>query len=220
MDIVHDRAVGIDISKRDAKVCVRVPGDKPGQFTSTVTTWGATTPQILELREYLKHEHVTTVVMEATSDYWKPFFYLLEETLPVMLVNAKSARNIPGRKTDVNDATWLAQLAAYGLLRASFVPPEPIRELRDLTRARAIVVRDRTREIHRLEKFLESSGIKLSSVVTHLTGVSSRLMLDALVAGERDPEVLAGLAKVRLKSKISELVRGCQMVCVRGGWLA
>lgn len=207
MDIVHDRAVGIDISKRDAKVCVRVPGDKPGQFTSTVTTWGATTNQILELREYLEHEHVTTVVMEATSDYWKPFFYLLEETLPVMLVNAKSARNIPGRKTDVNDATWLAQLGAYGLLRASFVPPEPIRELRDLTRARAIVVRDRTREIHRLEKFLESSGIKLSSVVTHLTGVSSRLMLDALVAGERDPEVLAGLAKGRLKSKIPELVQ-------------
>jgi len=95
--------------------------------------------------------------MEATSDYWKPFFSLLEETLPVMLVNAKSARNIPGRKTDVNDATWLAQLGAYGLLRASFVPAEPIRELRDLTRARAIVVRDRTRQIHRLEKFLESS---------------------------------------------------------------
>ena len=111
MDIVHDRAVGMDISKREANVCV--PGNRPGQFTSTVTTWGATTPQILELREYLKHEHehVTTVVMEATSDYWKPFFYLLEETLPVMLVNAKSARNIPGRKTDV--------LTQYRLVRCS-----------------------------------------------------------------------------------------------------
>ena len=98
MDIVHDRAVGMDISKRDAKVCVRVPGNRPGQFTSTVTTWGATTNQILELREFFEHEHVTTVVMEATSDYWKPFFYLLEETMPVMLVNAKSARNVPGRK--------------------------------------------------------------------------------------------------------------------------
>ena len=128
MDIVHDRAVGMDISKRDAKVCLRVPGQRAGTFTSTVTTWGATTRQILELRDFLEREHVTTVVMEATSDYWKPFFYLLEETLPVMLVNAKAARNIPGRKTDVSDAAWLAQLGAHGLLRASFVPPEPIRE--------------------------------------------------------------------------------------------
>ncbi len=98
MDIVHDRAVGIDISKRDAKVCVRIPGQRAGTFTSTVTTWGATTGQILELRAFLEGEQVTTVVMEATSDYWKPFYYLMEETLPVMLVNAKMARNIPGRK--------------------------------------------------------------------------------------------------------------------------
>ena len=123
-----------------------------------------------------------------------------------MLVNAKSARNIPGRKTDVSDAAWLAQLAAHGLLRASFVPPEPIRELRDLTRARSIAIRDRTREIQRLEKFLEGSGIKLSSVVSDLTGASSRLMLDALVAGERNPQVLAGLARGTLRSKIPALV--------------
>ena len=207
MDIVYERAVGMDISKRDAKVCVRVPGAIDGQFTSTVTTWGATTNQILELRKFLEQQHVSIVVMEATSDYWKPFFYLLEESLPVELINAKSARNIPGRKTDVNDATWLAHLAAYGLLRASFVPPAPIRELRDLTRARAIVVRDRTRQIQRLEKFLESSGIKLSSVVTSLTGMSSRAMLDALVAGERNPDVLAALARGKLKSKIPELVQ-------------
>jgi transposase len=206
MDIVHDRAVGMDISKRDAKVCLRVPGARAGTYTSTVTTWGATTRQILELRDFLEHEHVTTVVMEATSDYWKPFFYLLEETLPVMLVNAKAARNIPGRKTDVSDAAWLAQLAAHGLLRASFDPPEPIRELRDLTRARSIATRDRTREIQRLEKFLEGSGIKLSSVVTDLTGVSSRAMLEALINGERNPEILAGLAKGTLRSKIPELV--------------
>ena len=101
MDIVHGRAAGIDISKRDAKVCLRVPGPRAGTYTSAVTTWGATTAQILALRDFLELEHVTTVVMEATSDYWKPFFYLLEETLPVMLVNAKAARNIPGRKTDM-----------------------------------------------------------------------------------------------------------------------
>jgi transposase len=206
MDIVHERAAGMDISKRDAKVCLRVPGQRAGTYSSTVTTWGATTGQILQLRDFLEREHVTTVVMEATSDYWKPFFYLLEETLPVMLVNAKTARNIPGRKTDVSDAAWLAQLGAHGLLRASFVPPEPIRELRDLTRARTIATRDRTREIQRLEKFLEGSGIKLSSVVSDLTGVSSRAMLEALINGERNPEVLAGLAKGTLRSKIPELV--------------
>jgi transposase len=206
MEIVHERAAALDISKRDAKVCLRVPGARAGTFTSSVTTWGATTRQILALRDFLEREHVTTVVMEATSDYWKPFFYLLEETLPVMLVNAKAARNIPGRKTDVSDAAWLAQLGAHGLLRASFVPPEPIRELRDLTRARSIATRDRTREIQRLEKFLEGSGIKLSSVVSDLTGVSSRAMLEALIQGERHPEVLAGLAKGTLKSRIPELI--------------
>lgn len=206
MDIVHERAAGMDISKRDAKVCLRLPGQRAGTYTSTVTTWGATTGQILQLRDFLEREHVTTVVMEATSDYWKPFFYLLEETLPVMLVNAKAARNIPGRKTDVSDAAWLAQLGAHGLLRASFVPPEPIRELRDLTRARSIATRDRTREIQRLEKFLEGSGIKLSSVVSDLTGVSSRAMLEALIKGERNPEVLAGLARGTLRSKTPALV--------------
>lgn len=206
MDIVHERAAGMDISKHDAKVCVRVPGRQQDRFTSTVTTWGSTTNQILQLRAFLEEQHVTTVVMEATSDYWKPFYYLLESTLPVILVNAKAARNIPGRKTDVSDASWLAQLGAHGLLRASFVPPEPIRELRDLTRARAIAVQDRTREIHGLEKFLEGSGIKLSSVVSNLTGVSSRAMLEALISGERDPEVLAQYARQRMRSKIPELV--------------
>lgn len=144
--------------------------------------------------------------MEATSDYWKPFFYLMEKTLPVMLVNAKAGENIPGRKTDVSHAAWLAQLAAHGLLLASFIPSELIRELRDLTRARSIAIRDRTREIQRLEKFLEGSGIKLSSVVSDLTGVSSRAMLEALINDERDPQVVIGLAKGTLKSKIPQLV--------------
>jgi transposase len=121
----------MDISKRDAKVCIRVPGKRRGQFTSTVTTWGSTTNQILELRRFLEEQNVTVVVMEATSDYWKPFYYLLEESLPVMLVNARHARNLPGRKTDVSDAAWLAQLGGHGLLRASFVPPAPVRELRE-----------------------------------------------------------------------------------------
>ncbi len=202
MDIVHERAAGIDISKRDAKVAIRVPGARAGTYATTVTTWGATVGPITELAEYLRQQEVTVVVMEATGDYWKPFYFLLEEAgLPVLLVNAKQARNIPGRKTDVSDAAWLAQLGAHGLLRGSFVPPEPIRQLRDLTRARKQAVQDRTRVIQRLEKFLESTGIKLSGVVTDLTGVSARAMLDALVAGERDPERLAALAKGSLSRK-------------------
>ena len=159
--------------------------------------FGATTVQVLALVEYLLSQRVTTVVMEATSDYWKPFYYVMEDTLPVMLVNARHARNIPGRKTDVSDAAWLAQLAAHGLLRASFIPPEPVRHLRDLTRARPMAARDRARIVQRLEKFLESSGIKLSAVATDLTGVSARAMLEALVTGERDPQVLAEPGQAR-----------------------
>ncbi|KAA0973438.1 IS110 family transposase [Paeniglutamicibacter gangotriensis] len=207
MDLVHERAAGLDISKSDAKVAIRVPGKRAGTFPApVVTTWGSTTNQILALRDMLVAAKVTTVVMEATSDYWKPFYYLFEDVLPVMLVNAKAARNIPGRKTDVSDAAWLAQLGAHGLLRPCFVPPPPIRILRDLTRARTVATQDRTREIQRLEKFLESTGIKLSDYVSDLMGVSSRAMLTALVAGERDPQVLANLAKGTMRRRIPELV--------------
>lgn len=206
MDLVHERAAGIDISKSDAKVAIRVPGKRAGTFTTDVTTWGATTNQILALRDMLVAARVTTVLMEATSDYWRPFYYLFEDVLPVMLVNAKAARNIPGRKTDVSDAAWLAQLGAHGLLRPCFVPPEPIRKLRDLTRARTLAIQDRTREVQRLEKFLESTGIKLSDSVSDLMGVSSRAMLAALIDGERDPQKLAELAKGVMRKRIPELV--------------
>ena len=162
--------------------------------------------RILALREHLIDEQVTLVVMEATGDYWKPFYYLLEDAgFEVMLVNARQVKNLPGRKTDVSDAAWLAQLGAHGLVRASFVPPAPIRELRDLTRARTAMTRERGREIQRLEKLLEDAGIKLSSVASDITGVSGRLMLQALIDGQRDPAVLADLAKRRLRAKIPEL---------------
>jgi transposase len=164
------------------------------------------TNQILALREHLIEQKVTLVVMEATSDYWRPFYYVLEDgPFELMLVNPRHVKNLPGRKTDVSDAAWLAQLGAHGLVRGSFVPPAPIRQLRDLTRARTAIVRERSREILRLEKFLEDSGIKLSSVATDITGVSGRAMLDALVAGERSPDVLADMAKRRLRAKIPEL---------------
>ena len=174
--------------------------------TSTVTTWGAVTNQILALREHLIAEQVTVVVMEATGDYWKPFYYLLEDApFDLMLVNARHVKNLPGRKTDVSDAAWLAQLGAHGLVRGSFVPPEPIRQLRDLTRTRTTVVRERGREFQRLEKLLEDAGIKLSSVASDISGVSGRAMLEALIGGQQDPAALADLAKRRLRDKIPEL---------------
>ena len=169
------------------------------------------TSSILALREHLIAERVTCVVIESTAAYWKPFYYLLDDALNVMLVNARHVRNVPGRKTDVSDAAWLAELGAHGLVRASFVPPEPIRVLRDLTRARTTIAQARTKEIGRLETLLEDAGIKLSSVACEITGVSGRAMLEALIAGQRDPAVLADLAKRQLRKKIpalTEALRG------------
>jgi len=138
MEVIHPRCAGVDVSKRDAKVCVRVAKPGRAKAVSTVSTWGSVTNQVLALRDHLIAEAVTLVVMEATSDYWEPFFYLLEDgPFEVMLVNARHVKNLPGRKTDVSDAAWLAELGAHGLVRGSFVPPEPIRQLRDLTRARS-----------------------------------------------------------------------------------
>jgi transposase len=207
MEVVHVRCAGLDVSKKDAKVCVRVAGSGRRKTIETVTTWSSMTNQVLALRDHLIGEQVTCVVMEATGDYWKPFYYLLEDLpgVEVELVNARHVKNLPGRKSDVSDATWLAQLGAHGLVRGSFVPPEPIRVLRDLTRARTAITRERSREVQRLEKLLEDAGIKLSAVASDITGVSGRLMLAALIEGQRDPAVLADLAKRRLRSKIPAL---------------
>jgi len=206
MEVIHPRCAGLDVSKRDAKVCVRVAGGGRAGTKSTVTTWSAMTNQVLALREHLIAERVTLVVMEATSDYWKPFYYLLEDgPFELMLVNARHVKNIPGRKSDVSDASWLAQLGAHGLVRGSFVPPPPIRILRDLTRTRTLITRARSAEVQRLEKLLEDAGIKLSSVAADITGVSSRAMLEAMIAGQDEPAVLADLAKRRMRSKIPAL---------------
>ena len=206
MEVVHARCAGLDISKKDAKVCVRIAGAGRRKTVETVTTWSSMTNQILALRDHLVAERVTCAVMEATGDYWKPFYYLLEDSgFEVLLVNARHVKTLPGRKTDVADATWLAQLGAHGLVRGSFVPPEPIRQLRDLTRARTAITRERGREVQRLEKLLEDAGIKLSSVASDIMGVSGRLMLQALIDGQHDPAVIADLAKRRLRSKIPAL---------------
>lgn len=155
MDVLHEHCAGLDISKKDAKACVRTLSTKRrGSFTTETPTWGSTTNAVLALREHLLAARVTLVVIEATSDYWKPFYYVLAEGLNVILVNARQVKNLPGRKTDVSDAAWLAQLGAHGLVRPSFVPPQPVRELRDLTRARTTVTRERGRVVQRLEKLL------------------------------------------------------------------
>jgi transposase len=207
VDVILPRCAGLDISKKDAKVCVRINGAGRRRTSETVTTFGATTRQIMPLRDHLAAQQVTCVVMEATSDYREPFYYLLEDLpgVEVMLVNGRHVKNPSGRKTHVADATWLARLGAHGLVRGSFVPPAPIRQLRDLTRTRTAVTRERTREIQRLEKLLEDAGIKLSSVVCDLTGVSGRAMLEALIAGERDPAAMAELVKKRMRVKIPQL---------------
>ncbi|GGJ63671.1 hypothetical protein GCM10010121_087880 [Streptomyces brasiliensis] len=214
MDVLHERCAGVDISKKDAKACVRTPSTKRrGSFTTETTTWGSTRNAALALRDHLLAAEVTLVVIEATSDYWKPFYYLLAEDLDVILVNARQVKNLPGRKTDVSDAAWLAQLGAHGLVRPSFVPDQPLGELRDLTRARTQLTRERGQIVQRLEKLLEDTGIKLAAVASDIMGVSGRAMLEALIDGEREPQTLAEPAKRKFRNKIPELTEALTGRC-------
>ncbi|HYY88361.1 MAG TPA: IS110 family transposase, partial [Chloroflexota bacterium] len=198
------RCAGLDIGKSDLKACVRVPGPRGGRHHE-VRTFTTTTSGLLELRDWLTSHQVIRVGMEATGVYWKPVYYMLEDAFDTQLLNARHMHNVPGRKTDVSDAAWIAQLVEHGLVRPSFVPPPPIRRLRDLTRYRSAVTAERSRDKQRLEKVLEDAGIKLSVVATDILGVSGRAMLGALIAGERDPAVLADLARARMRAKLAEL---------------
>ena len=205
MDLLIERCAGLDVGKLEVVACVRAPDGKGGR-RSEVRTYDTFTSGLEALAGWLGAEGVTEVVMEATGQYWKPIWYLLEERhFELLLVNARHVKILPGRKTDVGDAAWLAELLEHGLLRGSFVPPPVIRELRDLTRYRKRLIQAHASEEQRIHKTLEDAGIKLDSVASDVLGVSGRLMLNALVAGERDPEVLADLAKRRLRSKIPEL---------------
>lgn len=202
------RVAAIDIAKASAVVCMRVPHEaREGRRVQQVWTVASTTNAILELGDRLICQGVQRVVMEATGTYWKPFFYLLEARgLECWLVNAREVKNVPGRpKTDKLDAVWLAKLNERGMVRPSFVPPEPVRQLRDLTRTRTAFTQDRTRHKHRVEKLLEDAQIKLSTVLSDLFGVSGRAMLDALAAGQRNPRVLAELARGSLVTKREQL---------------
>lgn len=206
MDLVVERCAGIDIGKDEVVACVRTPGQGGKGRLKETRTFLSFTSKLEAMADWFTASGVTQVVMEATGSYWKPVWYLLEERgFELLLVNARHVRILPGRKTDVADAEWLAELLEHGLLRGSFVPPQVIRELRDLTRYRKRLVQAHTSEVQRIHKTMEDAGIKLDSVASDSLGVSGRLMLQALVAGERNPEVLAELAKGRLRKKIPEL---------------
>jgi transposase len=204
MDVLHPCCAGLDVHKKTVVACVRRHGPH-GAVTAEVRTFATLTAGLLALADWLAAAGVGPVALESTGVYWKPVFNILEGRFAVLLVNAGHLKQVPGRKTDVKDAEWIAQLLQHGLLSASFIPPPPIRELRDLTRQRAEVVRDKAAVANRLHKVLEDANIKLASVATDILGVSGRAMLKALIAGQQDPEALAELARKRLRAKIPEL---------------
>jgi len=204
METVVERPAALDVHKEQVTACVRVPGEGRRR-EQHVAEFPTTVAGLLTLRDWLVAFGVEQVVMEATGVFWKPVWAILEDEFECLLVNARHVKQVPGRKTDVKDAEWLCQLAEAGLLKASFVPPKPIRALRNLTRYRKTQIQERAREANRLHKALEDTGIKLDCVATDVLGKSGRAMLDALVAGTTDPEVLAELARGRLRAKIPAL---------------
>ena len=204
MQVIYERCCGLDVHKRTITACVlKWLGS---DWQKEIRQFGTMTKDLLGLSDFLVREGCTHVAMESTGVYWKPVYNILEGHFELLVVNAQHLKAVPGRKSDVRDAEWIAELLAHGLLRGSFVPPPSVRELRELTRYRTSLVRDRARTINRLQKVLEGANIKLASVVSDIDGVSARLMLEALVAGERDTEQLANLAKGRLKEKRAQLV--------------
>jgi transposase len=211
VELIVERAAALDVGKDEVVACIRVPdpagaGRGRGRRRQEVRTYPTFTSSLEALADWLQAEGITQVVMEATGQYWKPCWYVLEERgLELLLVNARHVKILPGRKTAVGDAAWLAELLECGLLRGSFVPPPAIRQLRDLTRYRKRLIQAHSAECQRIQKTLEDAGIKLDSVAADILGVSGRAMLRALVAGERDPSVLAELAKGRLRAKLPQL---------------
>jgi transposase len=206
MDVLYSRCCGIDIHKRTAVACLIVPGPN-GQPSKTLRTFGTMTDDLLALADWLTSESVSHVALEATGVYWKPLWNLLEASFALVLANPQHIKAVPGRKTDVKDAEWIADLLRHGLLRGSFVPDRPQRELRELTRYRTALVRERAREINRVQKTLEGANIKLGDVASNVLGASGRAMLQGLVAGNSDTASLADLARGKLRDKRAALER-------------
>jgi len=204
MQIVYARCAGLDVHKKTVVVCARLVSTD-GTLTTHIRTFGSTTAELLKLVTWLLALEVTHIAMESTGEFWKPVYNLLEGSFTVLVVNAADIKYVPGRKTDVKDAEWIAELLAHGLLRPSFIPPAPLPALRDLTRQRTHLREERASVVNRMQKVLEWANIKLTSVVTDITGVSARAMLQALVDGQTDVSALAQLAKGRLRRKLAEL---------------
>jgi transposase len=209
MQVMHERCAGLDVHKKTVVACVLIPNGR-GDWSQETRTFGTMTVDLLALSDWLLACGCTHVAIESTGDYWKPVFNILEGTCEVLLVNAQHMKAVPGRKTDVKDAAWLAELLQHGLLRASFIPPVAQRELRDLTRYRSTFIQERVTLINRVQKLLEDANIKLAAVASAIMGVSGRAMLAALVAGHTDPHVLADLAKGRLRSKREPLAKAME----------
>jgi transposase len=196
METLHDCCAGLDVHKKTVVACVRRVG-ADGAVSSQVRTFGTLTTDLLALSDWLEAEGVHHVAMESTGVYWKPVFNILEGNFQVILVNAQRLKHVPGRKTDIKDAEWIAPLLQYGLLSPSFIPPPEIRQLRDLTRQRTQLIRDHATVANRIQKVLEDANIKRGDVASDVLGVSGRAMIEAIIAGEDDPDHLAELAKRR-----------------------
>jgi len=204
MRVLYERCCGLDVHKKVIVACLITP-DPEGRPRRQLRSFGTMTQDLLELADWLVAEGCTHVAMESTGVYWKPVYNVLEGLIEVLVVNAQHLKAVPGRKSDVKDAEWIAELLQHGLLRGSFIPPRPQRELRELTRYRKALVRESASEVNRLQKVLEDANIKLGSVVADISGVSARGMLRAIIGGEKAPEKLAGLARGRLKERREEL---------------
>lgn len=202
MEVVYSRCCGLDVHKKNVVACIITPEGKE------IRTFLTMTDELLNMADWIKAKGCTHVAMESTASYWKPIYNLLElEEIQLLVVNAKHMKNVPGRKTDVKDAEWIAGLLRHGLLQGSYIPSRDQRELRELIRYRRSLIDERAREVNRVQKVLEGANIKLSSVATDVLGKSGRAMLEAMIAGEEDPETLSELAQRRLKSKKEELKR-------------
>ena len=206
MQVIHRRCAGMDVHKDSVTVCVRGV-EEDGRVDEQVRTFGTNTAELLRLGEWLAGQRVPIAAMESTGVYWKPVWNLLEGVLELMLVNAHDVKQVPGRKTDVKDSQWIAQLLSCGLLKPSFVPPRPQRELRDLTRTRASLLQDKSRVANRLQKILEDANIKLASVASDPLGASGRDIIRALIEDKLPPEAMAQLARHRLRAKIPQLTQ-------------
>ncbi|AEM79945.1 IS110 family transposase [Thermoanaerobacter wiegelii] len=200
MDLVYSHVCGLDVHKKNVVACIITPEGKE------ISTFSTMTDDLIALKEFIKAKGCSVVAMESTGSYWKPIYNLLElESIKILLVNAKHIKNVPGRKTDVKDAEWIASLLQHGLLQGSFVPDREQRELRELVRYRKSLIEEKSRELNRIQKVLEGANIKLSSVVSDINGASSRSILEAIINGEDNPETLAELSQGKLKNKMDEL---------------